>query len=192
MLRWLALVSFSLVVGILMYWSFDPSRLNNTMARFVASLLVATLFAVFFFVFYPDQLEMQLPAGLGTAIRLTGPIVLFFVVFWLVRSYMPTPATGRLFEVWKDGQRGGMYLGDSSTTCLKGRDGNMPPEHMLVGFPDGRRRVYGIYVIFPDGVSSVKVALHHEGWVEDLPLELSRDGQAVIDVSKVREASNTP
>jgi hypothetical protein len=60
-LRWLSIGSFSLAVGFLMYLAFEPSTLNNTMARFVVSLLVATLFAVFFFVFYPDQLEMRLP-----------------------------------------------------------------------------------------------------------------------------------
>jgi hypothetical protein len=192
LLQWLAIVSFSVTVGILLFWAFNPSSLNNSVARFVASILVATLFAVFFFVFYPDQLEMSLPAVLGTSIRLAGPIVLFFVVFWLVHSYMPTPAAGKLFEVFKDGERGGMYLGDSSTTSLKGRDKDMPPQHMLVGFPDGRRQLYGIYVIFPDGVSTVKVALHHEGWTEDLPLELNRDGTAIIDVSKVVEASSNP
>jgi hypothetical protein len=192
MLRWLAIVSFALVVGILLYWAFQPSRLDDPMARFVASLLVATLFAVFFFVFYPDQLEMRLPEVLGTAIRLTGPIVLFIVVFWLVKTHMPTPATGKLFKVTKDGQWGGMYLGDSSTTFLKGRDGDAPPEHMLVGFPDGRRQLYGIYIIFPEKVPSIKVSLHHEGWGEELPFELTRDGDSVIDVSRAREASVTP
>jgi hypothetical protein len=192
MLRWLALTSFALAVGILLYWSFYPSKLDNAMSRFVASLLVATLFAVFFFVFYPDQLEMNVPGVLGTTLRLTGPIVLFIFVFWLVRTYMPTPSAGRLFEVWKNGERGGVYLGDSSTTYLKGREGDTPPDHMLVGFPDGRRRLYGVYVLFPANVSSVKVYLHHEGWDEELPLELDRDGKAIIDVTNVKEVLNTP
>ncbi len=183
MLRFLAVASFALAVGMLLFWAFEPSRLNVAMARFVASLLVALLFAVFFFVFYPDQLEMKLPGVLGTTIRLTGPIVLFIAVFWLVRTYMPAPTVGKLFEVWKDGERGGMYLGESSTTYLKGRDGDRPPEHMLVGFPEGKRKLYGIYVVFPDSVSTFKVALHHEGWAGDLPLELTRDGTSMIDVS---------
>jgi hypothetical protein len=190
MLRWLAIVSFSIAVGILLYWAFEPSRLNNSMARFVASILVALLFAIFFFVFYPEQLEMKLPEVLGTTIRLAGPIVLFFTVFWFVRTYMPTPTVGKLFEIWNDGERGGMYLTTLASTSLKGRDGDIPPEHILVGFPDGRRFLYGIYVIFPDGVSTVKVSLHHDFWIEDLPLELSRDGKAIIDVSNAKDKSN--
>jgi hypothetical protein len=195
LLRWLSIVSFILAVAMLLFWSFEPERLNHPIARFVVSVLVGLLFAVFFFVFYPDHLEMKLPKVLGTPIRLTGPIVLFFVVSWYVSAKMPTPPpppAGKLYQVLRNGEHGGMYLGTSASTSLRGRDGDTPPEHMLVGFPDGRRELYGIYVIFPENKTSMKVSLHHEGWAKDLSLVLSRDDKSVIDITEATDISLNP
>ena len=44
-------------------------------------LAVATTLAVFFFIFYPERIEMKLPLMIGTTLRLAGPVALWIGVF---------------------------------------------------------------------------------------------------------------
>jgi hypothetical protein len=206
-LRWMSLISFAVAVGMLLYWSFNPDRLGGQIPRAVAGLLIGTLFAVFFFVFYPDNLEIQLPSVLGTAVRVTGPLVLFVVVTWLVIYFLepakeqtakeqaaapPLPATWVRFAVLKDGQRNRfLSLTSRGKTHLYRNDGQDMPEYCLVGDQESQTWVEAIYVWFPENVSEIPVVLHHDGWVADVQLPLKRD-RATIDIAQARNKSQPP
>jgi hypothetical protein len=112
----LVVVSLVLSLGFVVLGVVDPQWFENDFARFMLCVAVALLLAVFFFIFYPQQLQMKMPVVAGTTVRLAGPVVLFVSVLLLLWRFMPSPEYGRVFEIWCNGKRGGMYLGDSSTT----------------------------------------------------------------------------
>lgn len=184
-LQALAIASLAASLLMILLGLFDPLRFEDDIARFMLCLAVATALAVFFFIFYPERVETNLPIGIGTTLRVAGPLALWVGVFLFLLHFVPSPEYGRVFEVWKNGRRGGMYFGDSSTTYLTVKQGS-PPSHMLIGANDGTRDMFGIYVIFPRNVRKIEAQLHHEGWPAPLPVSLSRDGTSIIDLSSVK------
>jgi len=186
LLRGLAVGSLVLSLALILLGLFDPLRFEDDVARFMLCLAVATLLAIFFFIFYPENIGMRLPLSVGTTVRLAGPVALWVGVFLFLWQFIPSPEYGRVFEIWSEGRRGGMYLGDQSTTYFTRKQGK-PPEFMLIGSNNGSRDLFGIYVLFPRNVRKIDVLLHHEGWVEPLPVRLSRDGDPVIDVSPAQK-----
>lgn len=190
-LRVLAVGSLIFSMCFIVLGIFDSSRFEDEMARFMLCLAVATLLAIFFFIFYPQQIEMKLPLMLGTTLRVTGPAALWVGVFLFLLRMIPSPEYGRVFEVWKDGRPGGMYLGDETTTYLTVKEGK-PPDHKLIGAADGTRNLFGIYVLFPKNQRRIEARFHHEGWVLPLDVALTRDGSNVIDLSSVSEKGSVP
>ena len=69
---------------------------------------------------------------------------------------------------------------------LRTPDGK-PPESMLIGANDGTRNLFGIYVVFPRNVGTIRADLHHDGWASNLPIVLSCSGTSVIDISSKLE-----
>jgi predicted membrane channel-forming protein YqfA (hemolysin III family) len=188
LLRVLAVVSFVASIVLILVGLFDPIRFENNVARFMLCLAVSTLLAIFFFIFYPERIETQLPEAVGLSVRVGGPVALWIGVFLFLWNIIPSPEYTRVFEVVNEGRRGAMYLGDSKTTYFTVDDpGEKAPNHWLIGETDGGRHLYGILVVFPPNVREIKARLHHEGWVESLPVKLSRTGSNVIDVSSVQK-----
>lgn len=186
MLRVIAALALVLSIPLMLIGIFDPLRFENETARFMLCLIVATLLGIFFFIFYPERLEMKLPVALGTTLRVAGPTALWLGVFLMLLQLFPTPTYSRVFEIYRDGKPGGMYLGDKTTTYLAVKDGK-PPPHLLIGANNGNRDLFGIYVSFPSNVRKIEALLHHQGWAKPLPVVLTRDGSGIIDVSDVEE-----
>jgi hypothetical protein len=69
---------------------------------------------------------------------------------------------------------------------LRTPDGK-PPEIMLIGANDRTRNPFGIYVVFPRNVGTIRARLHHDGWTSNLPIVLSRSRSSVIDISSKLE-----
>ncbi|HEU4560437.1 MAG TPA: hypothetical protein VFS20_21485 [Longimicrobium sp.] len=187
LLRVLAVVSFIASIGLILIGLFDPIRFDNNIARFMLCLAISTLLAIFFFIFYPEKVETQLPKAIGLSIRVGGPVALWVTVFVLLWSYIPSPEYMKVFEIVNNGRRGAMYLGDAQTTYFTVDPGEKAPNHMLIGENDGSRHLYGILVVFPPNVREIRAKLHHEGWETPLPVILTRTGRNLIDVSSVRE-----
>jgi len=186
LLRVLAVTCLALSIAFGILGIFSPQRFENDIARFMVCLLISTLLAVFFFIFYPEKLQMNLPLMIGSTLRLAGPIVLWVGVLLLLLQYAPSSEAGRLFEVIRDGKPGGMYLGDHSTTFFTAEDGT-EPKQWLVGAQDNPRTLYGIYVVFPRNVQRLDGKLHHDGWLVPIEVTLTREGTEVIDVSTAKE-----
>lgn len=187
LLRVLAVVSLISSVGLILIGLFDPLRFDNNIARYMLCLAISTLLAIFFFIFYPERIETQLPQAIGLSIRIGGPVALWVGVFFLLWKFIPSPEYTRVFEVVTNGRGGAMYLGDAETTYFTVTPGKKAPDHMLIGENDGSRHLYGILVVFPPNVWEIDAKLHHEGWAAPLPVKLTRTGSNLIDVSSVQE-----
>jgi hypothetical protein len=177
----LALVCLVLSIAFSILAIFVPALFENEIARFMLCVSTATLLAVFFFIFYPEKVQTNLPLVTGIGLRVAGPIALWLGVFLLLLHYAPEPQSGRLFEITP----AGMYLGDQSTTYFFPKEGPKP-DQWLVGANDNSRLLYGIYVVFPINVRKIDGFLHHDGWSNNVKVTLSRDGPPTIDVSSAR------
>jgi hypothetical protein len=178
-LRWLraiAIASLTLSLLLVAFGMLDPIRFENDTARFMLCLAIATLLAIFWFVFYPERVELALPLPIGTAIRFGGPIAIWFAVFIFLLMNVPSAPYGRLFEIWKNGQPGGMYLTDRKNTFFTIANGVTPPNYSLVASDDGSNTLKGIYVEFPRNVQRIDAELNHTGWTKPIPVTLKRTG----------------
>lgn len=63
-------------------------------------LAVATTLAVFFFIFYPERIEMKLPLMIGTTLRLAGPVALWIGVFLFLWQFIKHPTSLRIAGIF--------------------------------------------------------------------------------------------
>ena len=106
-------------------------------------------------------------SGFGPAIR---------IALLLVRVFQPIALPAESVAVrYREGVGHGFLV-------LRTPNGK-PPEIMLIGANDGTRNLFGIYVVFPRNVGTIRTDLHHDGWTSNLPIVLSRSGTSVIDIS---------
>ena len=97
----LSVLTLALVVFLGLF--FAPTLAKPT-ARFLLLVLVALNFAVFFFVFYPQELSIN---RFELGVRLTGPLAVFFVVLFALWKWMhePFPASYQFYPIYFGGRQ---------------------------------------------------------------------------------------
>jgi hypothetical protein len=177
-LKFLALASLVIAFGFLILGIAKPAHFENELARFFLSLAVATSLSIFFFIFYPQRLEMTLPAWLGGPLRVVGPLVLWFVLLFFLINKMPSPETGKLFILVREGATKSYYY--SPETALRDVEGKPMQFHLV---PEGDR-LLGIYIDFPKNIRSYNAVIIHDG-AEPMTGTFSLDGSQIVPLSKL-------
>jgi hypothetical protein len=117
----LAVVAFlvaSLLFGFGLVW---PEKFANPTARFILCGAIALNLAVFFFVLYPQKLELSKIPYINLTIHLVGPIVLYIVMLLLLWKMMPEPSfvTYRFFVPYEENKRAERISGQARVTSTE-------------------------------------------------------------------------
>ena len=187
LLRILALVSITFAAILLGIGLFNPNYFEIDIARFILCTGIATSLSIFFFVFYPQAIEMNINPIIGVPLRVVGPIVLWFAVLLFLWEWMPTPKYGRLFRPVKNGQPGGMYYGGSDSTKLWCPDGSNIKYLLIPNMED--RGLNGIYIEFEKNVNTYKAKLQHTPY-KAIDVEFSRQGPDTFEISSFQPEEN--
>ncbi len=145
-------------VGILLFLStfviVKPSYLEFEVVRFTTCLLLSLCLAIFFFVFWPQQLELTEIPVIKLPVRVTGPVVLWIIVLLFLLALMPQSA-GNYCQFFRPEPP---RLAFSSRIKLEGTKGEPLASHFA---EDDRKPGYvgGVYVTFPRGVGSLSANL---------------------------------
>jgi hypothetical protein len=190
-LRVLALVSLGVAVLLFGVALLAPRYFELDFARLILCLAVATTLSIFFFVFYPQTLEANLPSILGVTLRVVGPVALWFGVLafsWHLMPRVPLPpaeAAGYVFKPYRNGKPGGvMYDPETKIWVQEGAE----MEYRLIPNRDDRG-LYGIYVKFPPNVLTYKATLEHKPY-EPIDVEFARNGPYTFDVSRFKRGAS--
>jgi hypothetical protein len=179
-LKGLAIVSLLITFSFLVFGIVNPTRFENETARFLLAVGVATSLSIFFFLFYPQKIELSLPAWFGKPLHVVGPIALWFVVLFFLLHEMPSPETGRLFVISIPGEVGKYFY--SPETELKDADGNRIKCHLI---REGDK-LYGVYVYFKSTIKSYKASISHDG-LPDMQGTFSREGPYDVRLQPIKK-----
>jgi hypothetical protein len=147
----LTLFSFLAAAGSLLAGILWPQLFEHPFARFCLCVLISAFFGVFFFVLYPQTVEVTSLPGIDwpKAVKLVGPVALFLVLTYLLWHWMPVTQPGRFFRAnYVQGQE--RVHNDVFHVNPIGEDF----EHFVAVDKDGR--VVGIYVKFASGRNQYK------------------------------------
>jgi hypothetical protein len=184
----MAATALVLSLLLIVFGIFDSTRFENDIARFMLCLAVATTLAIFWFIFYPERFELALPLQVGTAIRLGGPVALWFGVFMFLIQNIPSQPYARFFEIMRNGRPGGMFITSKEDTHFIFSHNTISFTYFLVGSDGDDRQLHGIYGEFPRNIRSIEATLEHRGWKKPIQVTLTRDGRdAVIDISAAED-----
>ena len=141
----LTIVTFLLATGGLLLGMFAPELFEHPIARFSLCAAIAAYFGVFFFVLYPQVVEVsQLPGiALPRGVKLVGPVALFLILLLILLNWMPVAAPGRFFYADYDGAArvhvDNFHVEATDETF----------EHFIA--VDKNRNVTGLYIRFASG-----------------------------------------
>jgi hypothetical protein len=88
-LRFLAYAALGIMLVVVGFTFAMPIYLEYGVVRVIVCLLLSLCLSVFFFVFWPQKLEMQVIPVINLPIRVTGPAVLWCCVLLLLLNLVP-------------------------------------------------------------------------------------------------------
>jgi hypothetical protein len=173
--QWLALSAFVMISLVLAFAIFRWELFEFPVPRFIFATAVATYISVFFFIFYPAQFRLDRIPGINLPVRVTGPIVLWFVVLFAIWSAMPDGSSLRQIRYFdlRDlaPKTGHDAIYSDVTYKFVGPD---VPERSKLHFDEFYDQLQGIYVQFESSHSSYTAEFTHLG--ESITVEFARTG----------------
>ncbi len=155
-LRLMAFAAMAVLLVLSAYTIFRPYSLEDEMVRFTICLLTSLSLSIFFFVFWPQQLELREIPVINLPVRVTGPVVLWVVVFLFLLRLMPE-SNGNACQFFRPDMAGEQPLAFSARIRLV----DVEPKCAYHIVPDEKEssQLGGVYVTFPQGVATVAASL---------------------------------
>ncbi len=172
-----ALIAVLGAIGLLIFSLVQPSRVETRPSQFFVCAGLGVCLAVLFFVFWPDKFVMDKVPYINVPVRVTGPVVLWIVVFLLLWALVPrADRYGGLFH--PDGNKEPIFFSTEDT--LKRVDGK-EYEYRLI--PDKEQRLLeAVYVEFDKGEDTFEAVFKHHNRRE-VRVKFVR-GQSNFDMSE--------
>lgn len=173
----LGFIAFVAVTATLIYALIFQNQFELPVPQFIFCAAIATYLSIFFFVFYPAQFELQRIPVINLPVRVTGPIVLWIVVLWLLLSLIPKTDQFRYIRFFDPepfaralSQPLIYFTGDTNLQFL----GPKPLRYHLV-FEGNPRSLTAIYVEFSPRISAYQAQFtHHQ---KSINVTLNRSGE---------------
>jgi hypothetical protein len=169
-----SLVVLGLVVALGLFW---PQALANATGRFLLLLLISLNFAVFFFVFYPQDIAID-KFVLGA--RLAGPLAVLFIVLFALWKWMPDPfpTSYRMFVL--------KFENDAKVSNLTLAPSEPAEFHDYYVIRDPKGDVIGVLIRFPpDHLEPIKATVTVPGILNKVPVEFPRGvGEKTVEVKQ--------
>lgn len=183
LLRVLFFVSISIAAAIFCIVLARPQIVESSTVRYMICLFLSLCLAIAFFVFWPARLEMERVPIINLPVRVTGPVVLWFIVFTLFLNTMPREE--RFARIYKAVSNGREYLFMYDRNTKLDRNDGSPLVYQLVPNRDRLGELFGIYVEFKPGEQSIPARLTHYGH-DPLDVVFERD-KTTFDVSSLKK-----
>ena len=153
------IVAAAAILGTLVLFVFallSPSQVESRPSQFFLCAAIGVCLSVMFFVFWPDKYAMDKVPYLHLPVRVTGPVVLWIVVFLLLWTLVPR-ADRHAGLYYLTGQAEDIYYNSEDT--LRRAD-NMPLVCSLIPDKD-RQKLEAFYVEFPPGEDTLHLIFQH-------------------------------
>lgn len=179
-LRVMGFAAVILTVGLILFLFLNGHRLETQTARALICLLVSLLLGIFFFVWWPRQYELDRIPIINLPVRVTGPIVVWLVIFVLLLQVMPREdAPARVYTLVNAPSGVIRYHPEIKVVRKDGRE----PEFELIEDRNSAGNLGKILIKFEPGedalVAELRIPLH-----KPLSITFLRS-ESTVDVSKL-------
>ena len=173
-----ALIALSLFIAGLVW----PVHFEQPMARFILCAAFAVYLSVFFYVFWPQKIELRTIPGLGVPVSVAGPVAFWILVLLFLLNFTPTGDVGRFFYLTSDGEPK-VPLKYPGTTTVE----PIAKQFKYVVVPNiDKFEVEGIYVEFKSGDDTYTAWFRHAPY-QRIKVTFSPYGEPQVDVSSTKE-----
>ncbi len=154
-LRAIAYCAVALTVLVSIFVLAWPWYLEVPNVRTIVCVLLSLAISLFFFVFWPQEIEVKHVPIANIPVRVAGPVVLWFVVLQLFLFIMPTASDGgQLFFVRPNDPDGNVQY--FSTSKLRRASDGSPVEASFVPDPAKQGHLGAVFVKFKPGESEIE------------------------------------
>jgi hypothetical protein len=88
-LRWMAVVALAVLLLVCLFLVLVPRQYDHEAVRFAVCVLLTMCLAIFFFIFWPQELKLTKLPGINLSVSVAGPVVLWLVLFPFLLYWMP-------------------------------------------------------------------------------------------------------
>ena len=183
-LRSMAYASWVIVLLVCCFIIVKPNSLEFDVVRVTICLLISLQLSIFFFVFWPQELEMKVIPLVHLPVRVTGPIVLWVIVLALLLVVIPNKYAHWAFYIPK--------VNNQSVQVPYHRGieiGKENGEDLIYHLVEKKGRgqlgsLEGVFIQFRPGEDSIKANLHIPGY-NPMKVTLYRD-KDVLDLPELK------
>lgn|GEM_PF-3094873 len=152
-------LSGTFLLAVVYFGMFQSFRFQDPMARSWLVVAFSVCFAIFFFLFFPQEIKIEKIAPFDRAIdlgvKIAGPVALFLIIFSVLNKFIPpgTDLSTRYFEArYASGEAnvGGYqdnfkidWHGENKPTFIRVMDDNANLQGVIVEFSGGATKYEG-------------------------------------------------